>query len=291
MIDSYRGLAVFVAVADAGSLSAAGRRLKLSTSVVSHHLSRLESQMGTALFFRSTRSMSLTAEGQIALPPARRMVAAGAEAIDALVAGGDEPVGTLRITMPAWGERARLRQRLWSFARLYPMVAIKLQSRDTQSDLIKEGLDLAIRLGRLSDSGLKSRRIADFKRLLVASPEYLASRQPVKKFEDLAACDYIAITGLPDGDTFECNGMSASFKPENIRLEVDTIGSAKSALLAGLGFRLLPLDEIEEELASGSLVQLLPEWSVPDMGVYAVWPNIDPEKALTRRLIEYFLDD
>ncbi|ASJ74145.1 LysR family transcriptional regulator [Granulosicoccus antarcticus] len=235
MIDSYRGLAVFVAVADTGSLSAAGRRLKLSTSVVSHHLSRLEAQkMGTALFFRSTHSMSLTAEGQTALSPARRMVAAGEEAIDALTAVGDDPVGTLHITMPAWGGRARLRQKLWSFARLYPAV---------------------------------------------------------KTFEDLAACDYIAMSSLPNTDTFVCDGVSVPFKPENIRLEVGTIGSAKSALLAGLGFRLLPFDEIEEEVASGSLVQLLPEWGVPDMGVYAVWPNIDPEKALTRRLIDFFLDD
>ncbi len=197
MIEDYRGLAVFVAVADAGSLSAAGRRLNLSTSVVSHHLSRLEAKMGTALFFRSTRSMSLTAEGHAALAPARRMVAAGEEALDALSAGSDEPVGALHITMPAWGERTRLRQKIWDFARLYPMVAISLQSSDVQSDLVKEGFDLAIRLGKLADSGLKSRRIADFKRVLVASPDYLASRQTVKTFEDLAACDFIAITCFP----------------------------------------------------------------------------------------------
>ncbi len=291
MIDSYRGLAVFVAVADAGSLSAAGRRLKLSTSVVSHHLSRLETRMGTALFFRSTRSMSLTAEGHAALAPARRMVAAGEQALDALSVGSDEPVGALYITMPAWGERTRLRQKLWEFARAYPMVAISLQSSDVQTDLIKEGFDLAIRLGRLSDSRLKSRRIADFTRLLVASPEYLASRRPVETFEDLAACEFIAISRLPDAETFERDGLSVPFKPENVRLEVDTIGAAKSALLAGLGVRLLPLGEIEREVASGSLVQLLPQWSVATMGVYAVWPDTNPEKALTRRLIEFFLDD
>lgn len=291
MIESYRGLAVFVAVADAGSLSAAGRHLKLSTSVVSHHLSRLENRMGTPLFFRSTRAMSLTAEGEAALAPARRMVAAGEEALDALSAGGDEPVGALRVTMPAWGERMRLRRTLWDFARRYPLVAISLQSSDAQTDLIKGGFDLAIRLGRLSDSTLKSRRIADFRRVLVASPDYLTSRAPVETVEDLAGCNFIAISRLPDAETFERDGRSVPFEPQNVRLEVDTIASAKSAILAGLGIRHLPLGEVEDELASGGLVRVLPHWHVRDLGVYAVWPDAGPEKALTRRLIEFFLDD
>ncbi len=185
MIEDYRGLAVFVAIADAGSLSAAGRRLKLSTSVVSHHLSRLEAKLGVTLFFRSTRSMSLTPEGHAALAPARRMVAAGEEALDAVAAGSDEPVGALRITMPAWGERMRLRQTLWDFARRHPLVAISLHSSDAPADLVKEGFDLAIRLGELADSSLKNRRIADFERVLVAAPDYLASRPSVRTLEDL----------------------------------------------------------------------------------------------------------
>lgn len=291
MIEDYRGLAVFVAVADAGSLSAAGRRLKLSTSVVSHHLSRLEAKRGVTLFFRSTRSMSLTPEGHAALAPARRMIAAGQEALDALGAGSAEPVGALRITMPAWGERMRLRQALWDFARRHPMVAISLHSSDAPADLIKDGFDLAIRLGTLADSSLKSRRIADFQRVLVASPDYLASRAAVGTLEELAACDFIAISLLPDAMTLACDGRSVSFQPENVRLEVDTIASAKSAILAGLGVQHLPLGEVEEEIASGSLVRVLPQWSLPDLGVYAVWPDIGPQKTLTRRLIEFFLDN
>ncbi len=291
MIDSYRGLAVFVAVAETGSFSAAGRRLKLSTSVVSHHLSRLETRMGTALFFRSTRAMSLTAEGEAALAPARRMIAAGEEALDAMGVDSDEPVGALHVTMPAWGERTRLHRRLWDFAHRYPMVAISLHSSDVQSDLIKGGFDLAIRLGKLADSGLKSRRIGSFTRVLVASPAYLASRGPVETFEDLATCDFIAISRLPDADTFKREGRSVPFKPEKVRLEVNTVGAAKSAIITGLGVRLLPLGEVDEEIVSGRLVRLLPEWDVPDKGVYAVWPDTHPEKALTRRLIDFFLDD
>ncbi|MGA9659183.1 MAG: LysR family transcriptional regulator [Asticcacaulis sp.] len=289
MIEDYRSLALFVAVADAGSLSSAGRRLKLSTSVVSHHLARLESKMGVTLFFRSTRSMSLTAEGRAALAPARRMVAAAEEALDALGAGNDEPVGALRITMPAWGERMHLRQTLWAFARLYPMVAISLQSSDAPTDLIKEGFDLAIRLGILADSRLMSRRIADFGRVLVASPDYLASRPPIHTIEDLMACDFVALSMLSDTMTLQHEGKTVSFQLENIRLEVDTIASARSAVIAGLGVQHLPLGEVEDDIAMGRLVRVMPEWSLPDLGVYAVWPDVGPQKALTRRLIEFFL--
>lgn len=212
MIEDYRGLAIFVAIAESGSLSAAGRRLKLSTSVISHHLSRLENKLGVTLFFRSTRSMSLTPEGQAALGPARRMVVAGEEAVDAVGSSGDEPVGALRITMPAWGEQMRARQQLWEFARRHPMVAISLHSSDTPADLIKDGFDLGIRLGTLADSSLKSRRIGNFDRMLVASPDYLAARPPVKTLDDLATCDFIAVSVIPDTMNLSCEGVVSQFE-------------------------------------------------------------------------------
>ncbi len=289
MIEDYRGLAVFVAVADAGSLSAAGRRLKLSTSVISHHLSRLETKLGVTLFFRSTRSMSLTPEGQAALGPARRMVEAGEAALDALSQTSDQPVGALRITMPAFGERTHLRQSVWEFARQHPLVAISLHSSDKPADLVKEGFDLAIRLGVLADSSLKSRRIGDFARVLIASPDYLATRPPVRTIEDLAGCSFVALSMLPDRMTLEHQGRSVVFEPENFRIEVDSITAAKSAILAGLGVQHLPLGEVEAELASGELVRVLPQWNLPLLGIYAVWPDIGPQKNLTRRLIDFLV--
>ncbi len=290
MIENYRGLAVFVTVADTGSLSAAGRRLKLSTSVVSHHLSRLEDKLGVTLFFRSTRSMSLTAEGQAVLAPARRMIAAGNEAFDAINIGQDMPAGRLRIAMPAWGEQSRPRQILWQFARQHPMVDIALHSSDQPVDLIREGFDLAIRLGTLADSALKSRRLGDFRLALVASPDYLAARGPIASIEDLAACDFIGLSIVSNGMTLQNESEAVAFEPQNFRLDVDTISSAKSAVLAGLGVRQLPVSEIENDVAQGRLAYVLPEWRIPIMGIYAVWPDSGPQKALTRRLLDFFLE-
>ena len=273
MIEDFRGLAVFVAIAEAGSLTAAGKRLKLSTSVVSHHLSRLEEKLGVTLFFRSTRSISLTPEGHVALDPARRMVVAGEEALGVIGAGSDEPVGALRITMPAWGERLHLRQALWEFAKQHPLVTISLHSSDAPADLVKEGFDLAIRLGTLADSSLKSRRLGHFETVLVAAPDYLAARQPVRSLDDLATSDFIGVSMLPGTMTLQRGRRVIAVEPEHIRLEVDTIASARSAVLAGLGIRHLPLGEILDDIEAGRLVRVLPDWSMPELGVFAAGPT------------------
>ncbi len=289
MIQDYRALAIFVAVADAGSFSLAGRRLKLSTSVVSHHISKLEAKLGVSLLFRTSRRLSLTSEGQAILDASRRMVLAGDEALDALTEQTGQPAGSLRITMPAFVDRTNLRQAVWTFAKRYPLVSLSVSNSDRQVDMVRDRFDIAIRLGELSDSSLKCRRIADFERMLVASPAYLATREPVLTIDDLKACDFVGISILPDSMTVLGGNQQVTFEPQNIRIEVDTISAAISAVVSGLGIQHLPTSEIAEELASGQLVQVLPEWSLPLMGIYAVWPDTGPQKQLTRRFIEHLL--
>jgi len=286
-MDEYRSLAVFAAVHDAGSFSAAGRRLKLSTSVVSHHVSKLEAKVGASLFFRSTRSLSLTPEGEAILLAARAMVAAAKDAMDVLAAANDQLVGALRISIPAFGDRSPLNRAILQFANEHPMVAVSIHNSDHQVDLVKEGFDLAIRLGVLRDSALKSKRIGTFSRKIVASPDYVAKRPPVKTLTDLQSCDFIAMAMLPDTITLTQKGEQVSFQPENTRLEVHSISSAKAAVLEGLGIQHLPDSEVDIEIAEGRLVEVLPEWSPPDLGIYAVWPDIGPQKNLTRKLIEF----
>jgi DNA-binding transcriptional LysR family regulator len=257
---------------------------------VSHHISKLEANLGVSLFFRTSRHLSLTAEGQSILEASRRMVAAGEEALDLLVAHTDQPIGALRMTIPAFIERTHLRDAIWDFAKLFPLVDISVSSSDMQVDLVKDRFDVAIRLGELSDSSLKCRRIADFQRVLVASPDYLASRAPVKTIEDLKSCDFVAISILADTITILDGNRQVTFQPDNVRIEVDTISSAISAVLAGLGVQHLPTSEIKEELASGQLVRVLPELTLPLLGIYAVWPDTGHQKLLTRRFIEHLLN-
>jgi len=289
MNDDYRGLAIFVAVHEAGSMSAAGRRLKLSTSVVSHHISKLEDKLGVPLFFRSTRSLTLTSEGQKMLDAAKRMVAAGEEALDALSDDSEQPVGALRITMPAFGLNSTLHQSVWQFAKAHPMVALSLHSSDKPVDLVREGYDLAIRLGVLSDSALKSRRIGTFHRKIVATPAYLKSRPKIVSLSDLAEADFISLSVVPDTITVRHTGEDATITLQNIRLEVDAVTTGRAAVLEGLGLMSLPLNEIEADLASGALVEVSPTWKLSSLGVYAVWPDFGPQKKLTRRLIDFLV--
>lgn len=286
-MDEYRSLAIFAAVHDAGSFSAAGRRLKLSTSVVSHHVSKLEAKVGASLFFRSTRSLSLTPEGEAILPSARTMVAAAKDALDVLAATNNQLVGALRVTLPAFGDRSPLNRSILQFANEYPMVAVSIHNSDHQVDLVKEGFDLAIRLGVLRDSALKSKRIGTFERKVVASPDYLAIRPPIRTLADLQSCDFIAMAMVSDTITLTCKNEQFSFQPENVRLEVHSMSSAKAAVLEGLGIQHLPDSEVDVEIAEGRLVEVLPQWSPPDLGIYAVWPDIGPQKKLTRKLIAF----
>lgn len=287
MSENYRGLAVFVAVADAGSFSGAGRRLKLSTSVVSHHVSKLEAKLGVPLFFRSTRSLSLTSEGQKTIAAARRMVEAAEEALDGLSDQSAQPVGTLKVTLPAFGTRGPVHKAVWNFAEAHPLVKLSLRSNDRPVDLIREGYDLAIRLGTLTDSALKNRRIGSFDRKLVASPAFLAARPAITGLEDLVACDFVSLAMVPDGLQLTRGGEDVTVTPGRMRLEVDSVVAGKAAVLAGLGFMNLPLSEIEDDLQSGALVEVLPDWQLPSKGIYAVWPDSGPQKKLTRRLIDF----
>ena len=287
MIDTYRSLAVFDAVANAGSFSAAARAMRLSTSVVSHHISNLEKRLGVSLFYRSTRSLSLTPEGIKIREAVARMVAAGDEAVDLLTDTGEQVVGALRIAIPAFGGIDDVQAKVWAFAREHPMVSIVTSSSDKSVNLIKGGFDLAIRLGSLSDSGLKTRRIGSFQRHLVAAPSYLEGRPPIDTLDTLRTCDFISFAMLPDEIDLTDGTETVNFAPENIRLEVDSVAAAKSAVCHGLGIQRLPISAIRQELQNGTLVEVLPTWRPPQLGVYAVWPGGGPEKKLTRMLIDY----
>ena len=167
------------------------------------------------------------------------------------------------------------------------MVAISLQSSSKQIDLVKGGFDLAIRLGALRDSSLKSRKLGEFRRVIAASPQYLSALGKPITISNLADCTFVSLAMLRDEITLYRDGEQATIKPENAQVEVDTAMTAKGAVIAGLGLRALPLSEIETELNTGELIQVLPEWRLASINIYAVWPDIGQQKKLTRRMIDF----
>lgn len=290
MIDDLRALAIFARVAEAGSFSAAGRALRLSTSVVSHHVKALETRHGVTLLHRSTRALSLTGEGHRLLEAARRMVEAAEEGLDAIADISAGPAGALRLTMPAFLTNSPQENAIWRFARRYPNVAITLHGSDEQINLIAEGYDLAIRLGAMPESTLMSRKIGTFERLLVAAPSYLETIEKPAVPQDLARCDFVLLDMLPDKFVLRRGKEEVTVLPEQSRVLVNSISGARSAVLAGLGLQKLPLSEISEDLATGRLVRVLPDWSMPTLNIHAVWPGSSRRSSLVRLLLEFLLE-
>lgn len=291
MIDDLRALAIFAKVADAGSFSAAGRALRLSTSVVSHHVKTLETRHGVSLLRRSTRALSLTSEGQKLLQAARRMVEAAEEGLDAIADLSTDPAGTLRLTVPAFLKNSPQESAIWRFADRYPNVAVTLYSSDEQINLVAEGFDMAIRLGTMADSTLRSRTIGTFERRLVAAPSYLEAIEPPLVPDDLNRCDFVSLDMVPDKFVLQQGKREATVQPERSRIVVNSVSGARSAILAGLGMQKLPLSEVASDLAAGRLVQVLPEWSLPTLNIYAVWPASNHRGSLVRLLLDYLQDN
>jgi len=120
----------------------------------------------------------------------------------------------------------------------------------------------------------------------VASPDFVKRNGALSTPQDLKQCPFVAMTMLPKPVALQRAGEEVVLEPENIRIEVDSVLAAKAAVLAGMGVQRLPLSEVQAELASGALIEMLPDWRPPELGVYAIWPDSGPQKNLTRRLVE-----
>lgn len=219
------------------------------------------------------------------LDAARRMVAAGEEALETLSDAGGELSGEIRVTMPAFGDDTNLQQCIWDFLRVYSKVNMTIHKSDVAVDLVKEGFDLAIRFGEAAGQSMLSKRIGDFHRTLVAAPAYLETQPPIKTPDDLQRCDFIGFLMLPDGFTLLREKRRVNVEPVHKRITTNSIHCVKAALLAGLGVQRLVTSEVATHLADGSLVHVLPDWSLPVQGVYAAWPVNGPQKAITKQLV------
>lgn len=289
MIDNLRAMAIFATVAETGSFSAAGRQLRLATSGISQHVTKLEDRLGVTLFYRSTRSLSLTNDGKRLLEYAQRMMAAAGDGLNSIADISNEPAGALTVTLPAFMADSVYQQAIWDFMRRHHAVAITIKYLDRNFDLVAEGIDLALRMGDLPDSVLRTRRLGSFGRKIVCAPSYLASINKIATPADLKTCDFVMIDGLADQISLLKDGQEIIVPTNHGRVFVDNLAALSSALKAGLGVQRIPTSIVQDDLKSGTLVELLPNWSVPDLGTYAVWPDNSRRSSLTRLLIGHIV--
>lgn len=281
-------LAVFVAVVETGSLSAAARRLGIATTMVSAHMQRLEREVGASLLLRTTRSLRLTEAGEGFFDAARQIVADTERAIAAAAGNTAEPRGRLRVTAPVdYAERV-LAPVAVALTQRHPQLQIDVLAVDRPLDLVAEQIDVAIRIGQLADSELRATRIRSFSAYVVASPSLLEGRAAPAHPGELAALPLIALTVLPQ--PLQCRFNADGEAEQAVRLQsvlsFNTASALRSAALAGGGMAMLPDYLVADDLAAGRLVRLLPGWHLPEGGIHALYPAAQQPPRKTRLLIE-----
>ena len=271
-MDRLDELTVLVTVLEAGSLAAASRRLRRSPPSITRALAALEDRVGARLIERTTRRMTPTEAGRTLAAQARALLGNYADAVrDAAEAPAR---GTLRITAPVVFGRRHVMPLVATFLDANPAVTVDLVLADRNLDLVDESLDAAIRIGPLADSTLLARRVGEVRRVLVASPSYLAARGAPRTPADLAAHDAIfsASRPMPLEWRFR-DGPRTRIVRLAPRLLVNEVEAALVAARIGRGIAMALSYQVADDLAAGTLVRLLPDYEPPPMPVQLVTPG------------------
>jgi len=276
----------FVAVADAGGLSPAAKQLGVSKSIVSRRIARLEKSLGARLLTRTTRGAALTEGGASFREHATRITAEADAARDALAPDG-KVRGRLRVSAPLSFGPTHFAPVMAELAARYPDLEVHTSYSDRHVNLITEGFDAAIRLGILEDTNLVARRISTFGGRLVASPGYLKKHGIPRTPEDLAA--HVAVNRTNDEWPLRHGDATITIHPRT-RFTADNGAALVPAVLAGIGIALLPDFLIADHIASGALVALLPDYPMPEAGVYVVRPPGGSASCKVRALIDIMVE-
>ncbi|MGO4303525.1 LysR family transcriptional regulator [Cupriavidus sp. RAF12] len=275
-MDRIGDIGLFLRVLDMGSISAAARSLDLSVAVASQRLQRLERDLGVRLLHRTTRRLHATPEGAV-LAEQGRVLVEDLEALSgSLRQAGTGITGTLRVTTSASFGRQYVSPLLPDFLRAHPGVNLSINLNDHVLDLVSSGFDLAIRIGSLADSTLVARKLADNRRLLCASPEYLRQHGWPETPHDLARHECLVLVGSQGrADVWRLGDGAGGEIAVRVRgrVEANTGELLTDAAIAGFGIAMHSVWHVGEDLRAGRLVRVLPDYPIADSGIYAVMPQ------------------
>ncbi|MFG0773650.1 LysR family transcriptional regulator [Vibrio plantisponsor] len=280
-------LKLFVRLASSQSISMAGQELGLSPAVASSHINKLEESLGVRLVHRTTRKVSITAEGRAFLPYAEEVLASVEAAKGAVGVGHSNPTGTLRVTAPASFGRMHLIPAMNGFMQRYPELNIEFRFSDSIIDMVEGGFDVAIRAAELKDSSLVARKLAPDRRIVVASPTYLNQFGAPEKPQDLVNHQCINLIGL-DNWTFKADEGVVSVKTSG-RLRCDNGDAMRDATTGGLGISINSIWSVYKQLKSGELVEILQDYPLAmEASIWAVYPSSRLIALKVRAFIDYF---
>ena len=288
-MDRLREMEMFVRVVDAGSFSAAARDLNMGQPAVSKTIASLEDRLGVRLLTRSTRKLSPTEAGTVFYERAVRAISEADEAEAAAQGAGAGLEGRLRVSAPVTFSRLHLVPKLGSFLDAHPKVQLELLMDDRVVDLVAENIDVALRLGVLTDSALRARKLGQAERLVIASPSYLARRGVPRTPADLLEHDGV-IYGQSSGgqEWLFRRGTSETSVYLRTRLKLSAAEGVREAVLAGQGFAIASRWMFTPELKSGEVVSILEEWTLPPMDLWVIYPSGRLTSAKARAFIKWF---
>lgn len=290
-MDKLQAMQLFTRVVDAGSFTAGAEQMGISRALASKLIQNLEDTLGVRLLNRTTRRISLTDPGknyyQRVSEVLNQLAEAEAEAAELQV----EPRGRMRVSAPISFSVHHLAPALADFQKRYPRVELELGLNDRLVDLVDEGFDLAIRISRLADSSLVARRIAPTSLVTVAAPIYLERAGTPQHPQELSAHSALIYTLSPKPDewTFTRNGENSVVKLSG-KLFVNNGDFIAAAAIDGAGIALLPSFIVFDAIKAGTLVEILADWAVRDIGIYAVYPQTRALPAKTRALIDFLVE-
>lgn len=269
-MDVFKQLETFVSVVNLGSLSAAARQEDVVPAIIGRRLDALEHRLGVKLLVRTTRSISLTQEGNAFYEDCQRILGELSEAESAVASGSARARGHLRLSAPAGFGRRHVAPHVASFLRLHPDIRITLDLSDRLTDLVRDRIDCAIRISDLSDSTLIAVRLAENRRVVVAAPAYLARCGTPKTLADLEQHDCLSLgESQSRGWTFKVGGELVNLKVRGA-LECNDGAVLHDWALQGLGLTWRSMWEVKDDITDGRLVTVLDRFSSPDYPVYAV---------------------
>ncbi len=300
-MDKFKEIESFVAVVTRGSLTAAALAEGVAPAIMGRRLDALEERLGVKLLVRTTRKLTLTHEGSAFLEDCQRVLSDVANMEASVSAGGVKASGHLRITAPAGFGRRHVAPLVPKFRALHSDVTLSLNLSDRVIDIAGEGFDCAVRVGDMPDSSLVSVRLADNRRLCVATPAYLKAHgtphhpSELNKFDCLTLSSDASQTrgwafNLPSSQSDSSGDMAVNYLRPNGPLDCSDGQVLHDWCLAGYGIAWRSTWEVEAEIASGKLVALLEDFAAPPNGIYAVFPQ-RKHMALRVRLWIDFLKD
>ncbi len=285
-MDAFKQIESFVSVATRGSLSAAARAEGITPAVIGRRLDALEQRLGVKLLVRTTRNVSLTFEGSAFLEDCQRILNDLSNAEASVSLGGVKASGHVRVSAPAGFGRLHVAPLLRDFLEANPEVSCTLDLTDRVVDMVNESIDCAIRIGELADSTLVSIRLADNRRVVVASPNFIARQGRPERPEDLVRFDCLSLGQQRGWQFIDEHGDNLTIKVGG-RLECNDGAVLHEWALAGHGLAWRSLWEVEADIRAGRLQTVLDDYAAPKMGIYAVFPQRRHLALRVRLLIDH----